>query len=109
VTAQLQPGVVYLLHFSRPISDKHTAQHYAGWAYRLDSRVNQHLKGRGARLTQVARERGITFEIAAAWPGDRNFERKIKNSKNLRRYCPICRKAHDPRQLTLDLVEEDLL
>jgi predicted GIY-YIG superfamily endonuclease len=91
------------------ISEKHTTQHYAGWAYHLPSRINQHLKSKGARLTAVARERGITFEIAAVFPGDRHYERKIKNSKNLRRYCPICKRAHDPRQLTLDLAEEDLL
>ena len=45
-------GFVYLLHFDRPISEKHTAQHYIGWAYHLGSRIDQHLKGRGARLTQ---------------------------------------------------------
>jgi hypothetical protein len=102
-------GYVYVLHFSKPISPKHTTQHYAGWTYHMASRIDQHLHGRGARLTQVAIEPGITFEIAAIFPGDRNYERKIKNSKNLRRYCSVCKRAHDPRQLTLNLAEEDLL
>lgn len=101
-------GTVYLLHFDRPISDRHTAQHYIGWAYHLGSRANQHLAGRGARLTQIAKERGIGFVIAAAWPGDRHYERRLKNRKNAPKLCPICRKAHDLNQLTMEL-EEDLL
>ena len=88
----LRGGVVYLLHFNAPISDKHTAQHYLGWCYDLPSRVNLHLQGRGARLTQVARERGIGFVIANTWPGNRAFERRLKRRKNAPRYCPICRR-----------------
>jgi hypothetical protein len=57
----LQRGTVYLLHFDRPISDKHTAQHYTGWTKYLPARALAHLRGRGARLTQVACERGIGF------------------------------------------------
>lgn len=106
---QHRGGVVYLLHFERPISEQHTAQHYLGWAYHLGSRIEAHLHGRGARLTQVAKARGITFEIAAVWPGDRTYERKLKNQKHAPRLCPICRRAFDPRQLTLDLESEDLL
>ena len=102
-------GYVYLLHFSRPISPKHTTQHYIGWAFHMPSRIQQHLAGRGARLTQVAKERGISFEIAAIWPGDCSYERKLKNKKSAPRFCPICKRTHDPRQLTLDLAEEDLL
>jgi predicted GIY-YIG superfamily endonuclease len=101
-------GVVYLLHFSQPISPNHTAQHYIGWAYHLGSRIQQHLKGKGARLTRVAVERGISFEIAATFPGDRNYERLLKNRKNARKLCPICCKALGA-QLPLDLPEEDLL
>jgi len=109
MAAQSIGGYVYLLHFERPISEKHTAQHYIGWAYHLGSRMQQHLKGRGARFTQVAKERGIPFVIAAAWPGDRTYERELKRKKHASRLCPICRKAHDPRQLALDLTDEDLL
>lgn len=100
---QTSAGVVYLLHFHRPISERHTAQHYIGWAYHLGSRVEQHLAGRGARLTQVAKERGITFEIAATWPGSRSYERQIKNRKNARKLCPICRRQPPAGQLALDL------
>lgn len=101
-------GVVYLLHYDRPISERSTARHYIGWAYRLDSRMRQHIKGRGARFTQVAAERGIPFVIAAAWPGDRSYERKLKNKKHAARLCPICKRAAPAGQMTMDL-EDDLL
>src|SRR4051812_20328993 len=90
----MRRGTVYLLHFDRPISDKHTTQHYMGWTTYLPARAQAHMKGQGARLTQVAAERGIGFVIAATWPGDRNFERRLKNRKEGPRLCPICKKAH---------------
>jgi predicted GIY-YIG superfamily endonuclease len=97
-------GAVYLLHFERPISEHHTTQHYIGLAYHLSSRMQQHLTGRGARLTQVAKERGIGFVIAAIFPGDRNYERLLKRRKMGWRMCPICRQAARTRnQLALDL------
>lgn len=95
-------GYVYLLHFDTPISDKHTAQHYIGWAYRLDSRMVQHMRGRGARFTQVANERGIGYVIARSWQGSRSYERMLKNKKNARKMCPICQSAPTPER-------EDLL
>lgn len=90
----LQRGMVYLLHFDRPISESHTCQHYIGWTMHLPSRAMAHMQGRGARLTQVAKQRGIGFVIAATWPGDRNLERRMKNRKNAPRYCPICLGQH---------------
>jgi predicted GIY-YIG superfamily endonuclease len=83
-------GTIYLLHFERPISDRHTTRHYLGWARNLDARIKHHRQGTGARLTQVAHERGITFEIARIWKGDRNEERRLKNSKRGPRLCPTC-------------------
>lgn len=86
----MQTEWTYLIHFSKPISDRHTCQHYAGSAIDIGMRFVDHVMGRGARLTQVAVERGIHFEIVRVWPGGRAFERQLKNQKNLRRYCPIC-------------------
>lgn len=87
---RMNVGTVYLLHFDRPISDHHTTQHYLGWARHLPSRIAKHANGSGARLTQVARERGIGFTVARTWPGDRNFERTLKRRKYGPRICPIC-------------------
>ena len=105
---------IYLLHFDEAIgSDKARgkAQHYIGSAYNLSSRMQQHMTGRGARLTQVLKERGIGFTIARIWPGDRRFERKLKNRKQAPRLCPICRARSQPGQLPLDLPDplDDLL
>lgn len=83
-------AVVYLLHFERPISLAHTCQHYLGWALDLDMRLAAHRAGRGARLTQVAVERGIAFSVVRTWPGDRVLERRLKNRKESPRLCPLC-------------------
>jgi predicted GIY-YIG superfamily endonuclease len=102
---QLTGGYVYLLHYHQPISAQHTSQHYIGWCYNLSSRMQQHMKGRGAKFTQVAAQRGITFELAAIWPGSRSYERQIKNRKMGWRLCPVCRQARQQRgaeQLALD-------
>lgn len=83
-------SVTYLLHFSEPISPNHTTQHYIGSAADLDARIEEHRKGQGARLTEVAKERGISFEVVRTWEGGRDFERKLKNRKNAPKLCPIC-------------------
>ncbi len=82
---------VYLLHFDKPISPDHTAQHYLGYADNLDRRIRQHRRGKGARFTQVAKERGIGFAVAQVWPGQgRRFERQLKRRKCAPRFCPVC-------------------
>jgi len=84
-------GYVYLLHFERPIAPgRHTTQHYVGFATDLAARMQEHATGHGARLTQVARERGIVFRVARLWRGDRWLERRLKDRKNTPRLCPIC-------------------
>lgn len=85
-------GTVYLLHFDRPISDKHTCQHYIGYANNLEARIGFHRKGRsGARLLEVAYARGIGFQVVRTWEGDKDFERKLKKTKNAPQLCPVCR------------------
>ncbi|MFN8493116.1 MAG: hypothetical protein U0350_36270 [Caldilineaceae bacterium] len=62
---------VYLLHFLRPISDKHTCQHYIGSTEALRWRLGKHRADPDARLLQVAKERGIEFTPARVWSGAR--------------------------------------
>lgn len=82
-------GTTYLLHLDRPLAH---AQHYTGWAQDLPARLARHAAGRGARLLQVARERGIGWTLARTWPDtDRAQEKRLKNSGSARRYCPICK------------------
>lgn len=83
---------VYLLHFSEPICpERHTTQHYLGSTMLpLEDRLTEHANGRGARLTQVAAERGITFQVARTWEGGWVEEQKLKRQHNGPRLCPIC-------------------
>lgn len=88
---------VYLLHFNSPIAPgKHTCQHYIGFAEDVWARVDEHAKGQGARLTRVARERGIGFKVVRVWDNKgRVFERRLKNRKEAPRLCPYCQKKVD--------------
>lgn len=86
----MNDGIVYVLHFDQPISPNHTAQHYIGYADNLSGRISHHRNGTGARLTQVARERGIGFEVVAVYSGTRDFERRLKNNFHGNKLCPYC-------------------
>lgn len=82
---------VYLIHFWKPIAPgKHTAQHYVGSTDNLPRRIEAHRNGRGARLCEVAKERGIGFSVVRTWDGGRDVERRIKNWHNAPKLCPIC-------------------
>lgn len=95
--------VVYLLHFDRPISPKHTCQHYIGSCVNLEARIEDHRNRPDARLLQVAKERGIGFTVVQTWDGDRKEERRLKNLKNGPKLCPICSNKVSGDQLALVL------
>lgn len=73
--------MIYILKFSEPISH---AKYYMGYCAdgRLKQRIAEHKRGEGARLTQVAVERGISFEVVVTMKGSRADERRLKNQKN---------------------------
>lgn len=103
---------VYLFHFEKPISSRHTCQHYIGYADDLASRVQDQWNGgsKAARLLQIAKQRGIGVELVRAWRGDRTFERQLKNRKNGPRLCPVCGLARPiGDELSLDEIEDALL
>jgi predicted GIY-YIG superfamily endonuclease len=82
---------VYLIHMEAPISPDHTTQHYIGFAEEIAARLEAHAAGRGARLMEVAKERGIHWHCARVWEGaSRKEERKLKNRKNAPELCPEC-------------------
>lgn len=92
---------VYLLHFSEPIAPgRHTCQHYIGYADDLAPRIHAHAHGQGARLTQVAVARGISFVVARTWDGNRQLERQLKRRHDGPALCPICN-GRRPVQLPL--------
>lgn len=96
---------VYLLHFAP--SYKH-ARHYVGYADDIERRVAEHAAGVGARLTQVAVEAGCDLILARTWDGaDRTEERRLKNTKSIPHYCPICCGRENVRlSFTMDDVTE---
>jgi hypothetical protein len=89
-------GVIYLLHFDRPIGDpanpRGFASHYTGWTLDLPARLAAHAAGRGARLMEVVGERGIGWQLARIWTGPRARERSLKQRGAARR-CPVCQLA----------------
>jgi hypothetical protein len=103
-------GYVYLIHLDAPLSPKSASRHYIGYTKHVPSRMQQHARGRGARFMAVAKERGISWSIARIWPGDRGWERALKNRHDAPRLCPICRRMPPKDQLSFvaDL-EEDYL
>lgn len=83
--------VVYLLHFETRL---HHAQHYIGWVSDrrgLARRLEEHRRGRGARIMAAIVRAGIDFHLVAIWHGSRAFERRLKRQKNASRLCPVCR------------------
>ncbi len=86
--------MVYLIHFDRKF---HHAQHYIGFVdhekgHTVESRVEYHRAGRGSKILKAVTNAGIGFKIADIWPeADRNEERRMKNCKKARKFCPICK------------------
>ena len=89
-------GTVYLLHFSRPFSH---ACHYLGWGKGdATKRISDHIAGRGSALTRAVVADGISLEVVKVWTNkDRNFERALKNKKNAKGICPICKKGYNEK------------
>lgn len=92
----------YLIHLERPL--KH-ARHYVGWTKDIDRRLAHHAAGTGARFLQVVNEAGIAWSVVRVWEGQgRGFERKLKDTKSVRDYCPACAgqkvRAYQPKDMT---------
>lgn len=87
---------VYLIHFDDKLAH---AQHYLGFAeIPVRRRLQRHLDGRGSRLIRAVVNAGITVRLGRVWTGPdvtRDFERSLKNRRNARKLCPICRGEHD--------------
>lgn len=85
----MKSGSVYLIHLGEPMAH---ARHYIGWARSVAARLAHHRRGTGAGFLAVAAERGIEFDVVRTWQNaDKIFERHLKNRKNARRLCPVCR------------------
>ncbi len=88
--------MIYILQFAECLSPAHTTQFYIGYArnrQQVDLRLAEHRAGRGARLTQVARERHIAFRLVCLLEGDRAEERRLKRQKHTRRIVERARRG----------------
>ncbi len=103
---------VYEFHFDQPISDKHTTQHYIGSANDVEARYREHLAGKGAKLTQVALEKGISFHVVRVWDAGkdqgRKLERKLKSQHNGPRLCPLCHPKKTSQSASILQVPSDV-
>ena len=81
--------MVYLIYFTEKL---HYAQHYIGFVEDdLLKRIAEHKANKGAKLLAAVNDKGIDWKVVRVWRGeDRNFERKLKNNKNAKRFCPVC-------------------
>ncbi len=100
-------GVIYLLHFDRPIGNTRSktgyAQHYTGWASDLVTRLAQHMSRSDAKIVQAFRQAGIGWELARTWSGTRARERQIKAQGGAARHCPVCK--GQPPQVAATAIE----
>ena len=87
---------VHRLHRDATVgNERHQAQHYIGFSengHTLSARIDHHRKGTsGASIMHALKERGIGFVLARTFKGaSRSFERRLKKTKKVRVYCPIC-------------------
>lgn len=83
-------GVIYLIHFARPLAH---ARHYIGYCHeyeRLNDRIEYHARGRGSRLLRAVREAGIDFDVVRLFVGSKHDERRLKNRSISKHLCPMC-------------------
>ena len=94
---QAKEPVTYLLHFDRALGGR--AWHYCGKTCNLERRVMLHRTGQShAKIMRAAYKAKIGFTLARTWPGLEQ-ERRLKDSHDLARYCPICHQQKLAEQL----------
>ena len=94
----MTPGpLVYLVHFDRPLGSGRLGQarHYLGSTRDLAQRILDHARGRGARLIEVAEDRGILWSVVRTWPCPSAgaafaLERRLKARTEAPCFCPLC-------------------
>lgn len=98
-------GVIYLLHFEKPF--KH-ARHYLGWTEgdSVQARLDRHRAGNGSKLVAAVVKAGIDFKVARLWHGTRHDERALKKSKNVPKFCLICREETQVKEIDLRKPED---
>ena len=86
---------IYLLHFTKPIGNAANphgqAQHYVGYTPGpVERRIEEHRRGSAAAITAAAVQAGVELILVRTWPGDRDWERRLKRYKKASKLCPLC-------------------
>lgn len=88
---------VYLLHFADKLSH---SQHYAGCTRSLRKRLESHARGHGSAICRELHKQGIPWQLAGLWvvidSHQYRVERMLKDTHNMRRYCPLCNGCDTP-------------
>jgi hypothetical protein len=80
----------FLQAVSQHISDEETFEHNY---YALLHAAKRH---RSNGLVMAANQRGIAWRVAAVWQASRQWEFKLKQQKNMKRFCPVCQGVDVP-------------
>jgi hypothetical protein len=100
-------GELYLLCFRERLgTDKHSINHYLGFAWDLDARLERHRAGQGARITKALIERGIGWDVVAVWPGNRGVENELK-LHSATRICPRCTPGAQPPRIVQEVIKAE--
>lgn len=97
--SELEFEGLYLYCFPRGLQSREGvfSRHYLGYSRNIEQRLADHMAGKGSPLIRAAVAAGLTPQLARTWPGgQRRLERRLKRTKNLPRYCPICNPRLDP-------------
>ena len=93
VNTYMPHAYVYVIHLEEPLE---SCQHYVGMTRRHPKeRMRDHEGEKGSRFMREVERRGIRWILAKWWrrPSVQDAELaelRIKQSRNLRRFCPIC-------------------
>ena len=82
--------MLYIIHFEPAVSGY---RHYVGVCTkeRLDERLIEHARGRGANLTQRAVNAKSKLYLARVFPEmSYEDEKRIKRASHFKDYCPLC-------------------
>jgi hypothetical protein len=102
-------GWLYLLHLNQRLGreGRNGAEHYLGWTPRAEllERLRAHGTSSGARMLEVARQRGIGWHVGMVARGTPGDERRLKRYGHHDELCWTCaaragrppRPPHPPR------------
>jgi predicted GIY-YIG superfamily endonuclease len=81
-------GEIYIIHLHTKLGH---AQHYVGFTTNYSGRMFHHRNNTGSHFLRVCNELRIKWTPVLKFAGTRTDERRLKNTNNTSRYCPVCR------------------